>query len=202
MSQNVIKMSIKGRYSHRMSEAERSIFDAFDIFYLDDSALFDQGLRATVDRFAKTPVGDTNRSTDQEFRHMIDEMSFQIKQMDDTQWHAYLSAFWVFYDKSPYGLAAAKDDILATFVHATGNYLQSCDEVDREFSNEKVVGILPLCVEIINNLDIEWARPRMTPYVEKDLIQLFRLTGLLEELIFDEISDQLDADIINKVFLS
>lgn len=202
MGSNVIKMSVKGRYSHSMTLSEQAMFDAFDIFYLDDPALFEPVLRESVMSFAGTPIGEDRRYSDQDFRHLVDELSFHIKQMTDTQWDAYLNAFWIFYDKNPYGLSAAKDDVLAAFVHAAGNYLQSCDEVDREFSNQKVVNLLPECVEVINGLEIYWVKEKMLPYVEKDVIQLFRLTGILEELVFDELMERLDSDLVNKVFLS
>lgn len=199
---NLIKLSVKGRHSHKMTLAEKAIFDAFDIFYLDDEVLFESELREEIMCFASLSETDLNEYSDQRFRHLVDELSFQIKQMSNSQWDSFLSGFWVFYDKSPFGFVAAKDSVFASFMRVVTQYLISVDEEDKRYSNKELVGLLTETEKIIDKLDIHWAKNHLSPYIEKDVIQLFRLSSLLEEVVFDTLIDELDDDILYDVLIA
>lgn len=202
MSDNIIKMSVKGRYSHSMTLSEKALFDAFDIFYLDDPALFESSLREKIMCFASLTPNDIHQHSDDQFRHLIDELSFQIKQMNSSQWEAFTNAFWVFYDKNVYGFASAKDSVLATFTHAVANYMQSLDEGNKEYTNQQLIDLLSKTNCIIDRLDIYWAKQHLSPYIEQDVIQIFRLEGVMEEMVLDEVAEEIGEEIVFKVLLS
>lgn len=198
----VIEMPVKGRQSHSMTLSEQAIFDAYDVYYLDDPALFDEDLRTKMMIFSQVNLGEASEAQERDFQHLIDELSYQVINLNDVNWEAYLNSFWHFYEKNPYGLKSSQTQIIASLMHVAADYLQSVEEVDRHYAPEDIMTILSAAISIVKNLNLAWLKENLQPYMEKDVIQVYRLTGMIEDLVIDEMLDQLDPDAIEAIFLN
>lgn len=198
----VIKMPIKGRQSHSMTLSEQAIFDAFDVFYLDDPALFDDDLRTKMMVFSQVPLGEASETQERDFQHLVDELSYQITNLSDANWDAYLNSFWHFYEKNAYGLQSSKTQIVASLMHVAADYLQSVEEGARKYEYQEIMALISASIDIVKQLDIGWLKENLQPYIEKDVIQVYRLTGMIEDLVIDEMLDSLDSDAVECIFLT
>lgn len=155
----VISINSARQVDGKLSPLERSVYDVFDVYFINDKNYFSEELIELAHRLHKGEMEGWDEISQSMSQSVMDSFldlhARDLKRLDDQQWQAYMERFWAFYESEGLLLdlkLSHAEEAIALLSTAIRNARSSMDDERKKAS----IGALANIHQALEKITTSW----------------------------------------------